>query len=93
MKLWILKASSSAIEGVGCEVPVVEFSVVFDGKLEAAGLCFEEAAGIGCSFARSRYVSAATMPPMECPTNITCTDGSIVGAGVEWATSMSITLF
>ncbi len=47
----------------------------------------------GCSFASRRSVSAATMPPMEWPIKIVCTDGSTVGDGVECATSMSITLF
>src|SRR3954447_17550373 len=49
--------------------------------------------GKGCSFARRRRVSAATIPPIECPIRIVCTDGSIVGDGVACATSMSITLF
>lgn len=47
----------------------------------------------GCSFARRRSVSAATMPPIECPIRMVWTDGSMVGEGVECATSMSITRF
>lgn len=49
--------------------------------------------GIGGSEIIERRVSAATIPPMECPTRITRTDGSIVGEGVPAATSRSIILF
>lgn len=38
-------------------------------------------------------VSAATMPPIEWPTSMTLTEGSIVGDGVLDATSRSMTLF
>jgi hypothetical protein len=38
-------------------------------------------------------VSAATIPPIEWPTRMVCTEGSTVGEGVELATSRSITLF
>jgi len=68
--------------------------VVFDGKLEASILDMEDmVGGKGCSFARTRRVSAATIPPIECPIRIVCTDGSTVGDGVACATSISITLF
>jgi hypothetical protein len=68
--------------------------VVFDGKLEASLLDMEDmVGGKGCSFARMRRVSAATIPPIECPIRIVCTDGSTVGDGVACATSISITLF
>ena len=40
-----------------------------------------------------RRVSAATIPPIECPIKIVCTEGSIVGEGVDAATSRSITVF
>lgn len=33
------------------------------------------------------------MPPIEWPIRTVWTDGSMVGEGVEWATSISITLF
>lgn len=49
--------------------------------------------GTGVSPAMLRRASAATMPPIECPHRITCTDGSTVGEGVRFATSRSITLF
>ena len=49
--------------------------------------------GIGDSDAMAKRVSAATMPPIECPIKIVWTDGSIVGDGVEAATSRSMTLF
>lgn len=39
----------------------------------------------------ARRVSAATIPPIECPIRIVWTEGSIVGEGVEEETSMSIT--
>lgn len=42
------------------------------------------------SFARARMVSAATMPPMECPIRIVWTEGSTVGEGVCLDTSISI---
>jgi hypothetical protein len=68
--------------------------VVFDGKLEVSLLDMEDmVGGKGCSFARRRRVSAATIPPIECPIRIVCTDGSTVGDGVACATSISITLF
>jgi hypothetical protein len=67
---------------------------VFHGKLEASMLDMEGVVGgKGCSFARRRRVSAATIPPIECPIRIVCTDGSTVGDGVACATSISITLF
>jgi hypothetical protein len=46
----------------------------------------------GCSEDMRMAVSAATMPPMECPTRMTRTDGSIVGEEVPAATSRSMTL-
>ena len=49
--------------------------------------------GIGESDVIARRVSAATMPPMECPIKIVWTAGSTVGEGVEASTSRSITLF
>lgn len=49
--------------------------------------------GMGCSEANSKRVSAPTMPPIEWPISITWTEGSMVGEGVEFETSMSITLF
>ena len=67
---------------------------MFHGKLEASLLNMEGVVGgKGCSFARRRRVSAATIPPIECPIRIVCTDGSTVGDGVACATSISITLF
>ena len=48
---------------------------------------------MGASLIMARRVSAATIPPMLCPMRMVCTDGSIVGEGVEAATSRSITLF
>lgn len=56
-------------------------------------VCDADREGMGCSEASSERVSAPTMPPIECPIRITCTEGSMVGEGVELATSMSITLF
>jgi hypothetical protein len=50
------------------------------------------AVGTGSSRAMLINVSAATMPPMECPHRITCTEGSTVGDGVPLATSRSMTL-
>ena len=52
--------------------------------------CSEET---GWSPIMDRIVSAATMPPIECPMRIVCTEGSTVGEGVELATSRSMTLF
>lgn len=60
------------------------------GDVELSG---EDEGGIGGSEVMDRSVSAATMPPMECPTKMTRTEGSIVGEGVEVETSRSITLF
>lgn len=40
---------------------------------------------------RARMVSAATMPPMECPIRMVWTEGSTVGEGVWRETSISIT--
>ena len=50
-------------------------------------------AEIGASEVIERRVSAATIPPIECPINIVWTLGSIVGEGVEAETSMSMTTF
>ena len=58
-----------------------------------AELLVEEGGGIGGSEMIERRVSAATMPPMECPTRITRTEGSTVGEEVEAETSRSMTLF
>jgi len=60
------------------------------GDVELSG---DDEGGIGGSETMDRRVSAATMPPMECPTKTTRTDGSIVGEGVEAETSRSMTLF
>lgn len=60
------------------------------GDVEFAG---EDEGGIGGSEMMERRVSAATMPPIECPMRMTWTDGSIVGEGVEAETSRSMTLF
>ena len=49
--------------------------------------------GIGESDVMAKSVSAATIPPIECPINMVCTDGSTVGEGVDAATSRSMTLF
>ena len=49
--------------------------------------------GIGVSAMMERRVSAATMPPMLCPIRMVWTEGSMVGEGVEAATSRSMTLF
>lgn len=46
---------------------------------------------IGLSEVRARIVSAATMPPIECPIKTVRTEGSTVGEGVLFVTSMSIT--
>ena len=56
-------------------------------------LCVEEAGCMGGSETMDRRVSAATMPPIECPIRMTRTEGSMVGEGVEAETSRSITLF
>lgn len=53
----------------------------------------EEDGGKGWSRATLSSVSAATMPPIECPTSTTWTDGSTVGLGVSASTSRSMTLF
>lgn len=74
-------------------VDVVDPSVVLEGKLGVLGFSREAAVGMGCSSASSKYASAATIPPIEWPTNMTCTEGSMVGDGVCRATSRSITLF
>ena len=60
------------------------------GDVELSG---EDEAGIGGSEMMERRVSAATMPPIECPTKTTRTEGSMVGEGVEAETSRSMTLF
>jgi len=60
------------------------------GDAELSG---EDEGGIGGSEIMDKRVWAATMPPMECPTKITRTEGSIVGEGVEAETSRSMTLF
>lgn len=52
-----------------------------------------EERGMGVSRVMERRVSAATMPPIEWPMRITRTPGSMVGEGVFWATSRSMTLF
>jgi len=49
-------------------------------------------AEMGKSREMERRVSAATMPPIECPTRITRTEGLTVGEGVLAATSRSMTL-
>lgn len=49
--------------------------------------------GMGESEQIARRASAATIPPIECPTKTVWTEGSIVGDGVEAATSRSMTLF
>jgi hypothetical protein len=68
--------------------------VVFHGKLEASLLDVEDVVGgKGCSFAIRRRVSAATIPPIECPIRIVWTGGSTVGDGVACATTISIILF
>ncbi len=50
-----------------------------------------EEESIGLSEVRAMIVSAATIPPMECPIRIVRTEGSTVGEGVALETSMSIT--
>ena len=49
--------------------------------------------GMGDSEVMARRVSAATMPPIEWPMRMVWTEGSMVGDGVEAATSRSMTLF
>jgi hypothetical protein len=67
---------------------------MFHGKLEASLLDVEDVVGgKGCSFAIRRRVSAATIPPIECPIRIVWTGGSTVGDGVACATTISIILF
>ena len=48
---------------------------------------------MGWSLRMERRVSAATMPPMLWPIRSVRTEGSMVGLGVEAATSRSMTLF
>ncbi len=73
---------------------VVELRVVFEGKFGALELaCEDVVGGSGCSLSKESRVSAAIIPPIEWPIRMVCTDGSIVGDGVECATSMSMTLF
>lgn len=55
-------------------------------------LLSDDGGGRGCSDAKSKSVSAPTMPPMECPIRMTWTEGSTVGDGVRFATSRSMTL-
>lgn len=64
--------------GFGCDVPVVELSVVLLAKFSPSGLC----GGNGCSRASRSSVSAATIPPIEWPIRIVWTEGSMVGEGV-----------
>ena len=56
-------------------------------------LFVDEGGGRGGSEVMDRRVSAATMPPMECPMRIVCTEGSTVGDGVPAETSRSMTTF
>lgn len=72
------------MSGSSCafEVLVDGCCVVLDARLGALAFVFDAEAGIGCSLARSNIVSAAMIPPIECPTSIVCTDGSTVGEGV-----------
>src|SRR6187402_1471206 len=58
------------------------------GFVLVVGDCEEE---MERSDVRASRVSAATMPPMECPIRIVWTEGSIVGEGVRCETSISIT--
>jgi hypothetical protein len=75
----------------------VELRVVLEANVPSAGFWGEgeeeDEEGRGCSAVSRRSVSAATMPPMEWPIRIVCTEGLTVGEGVERATSRSITLF
>lgn len=54
----------------GFEVDVADGCVVLEGISAASVLTFDMEAGIGFSFARTSNVSAATMPPIECPTRM-----------------------
>lgn len=49
--------------------------------------------GMGESEVMERRASAATIPPIECPTKTVRTEGSMVGEGVEAETSRSMTTF
>ena len=64
-----------------------------EGRGPVVSSLVPEDEGTGESEVIVRRVSAATIPPMECPIKIVCTEGSIVGEGVEAATSRSMTLF
>lgn len=64
-----------------------------NGRGSVESKLVSEEDGTGESDVMVRMVSAATMPPIECPIKIVWTDGSIVGEGVETATSRSMTLF
>ena len=75
------------VAGVLCVAVGAKEGVLFDVGFEG------EWDGMGKSEVIARRVSAATMPPMECPTRIVWTEGSMVGEGVEAATSRSMTLF
>ena len=48
---------------------------------------------MGESEAMESRVSAATIPPIECPIRMVRTEGSIVGDGVDVATSRSMIRF
>ena len=90
MKLCGGDGSRAVLRFGGTEVEVAVAFVV----PEEDGYGFEVAEyGMGVSEAIARRVSAATMPPMECPTRMTRTEGSTVGDGVPSLTSMSITAF
>ena len=65
------------------EVEDVELTVVLDGKFGASRFDALDFDGRGCSAARRRSVSAATIPPIECPQRMTWTEGSTIGDGVE----------
>jgi hypothetical protein len=88
MKLCSGESGRFAFDDGGALVDVDVVFVVVDGK-EAAVLAY----GMGDSEAIAMYVSAATMPPMECPMRITRTDGSTVGEEEPFSTSRSMTLF
>lgn len=62
-------------------------SAVLRGSFDDEG----EEESSGRSEVKARRVSAATIPPMECPIRIVWTEGSTVGEGVALETSMSIT--
>ena len=51
-------------------MPEMLESVVLEGKLGLEGFVTEVEVVIGVSEARSRYVSAAMMPPIEWPTRM-----------------------